>query len=73
MSGRHVSELGFVVIVAFAAWSQLRAVRADRRGLERAARPVRFGEAITSAMTSTLGRIAVLGWWWWLGWHFLAR
>lgn len=35
--------------------------------------PVRLGEALTAALASTSGKGLVFGWWWWLGWHFLAR
>ncbi|HEY5184077.1 MAG TPA: DUF6186 family protein [Actinomycetes bacterium] len=34
---------------------------------------MRLGEPLTAAMTSTSGKVLVFGWWWWLGWHFLAR
>lgn len=32
-----------------------------------------LGTALTAAMRTPLGRVAVLGWWLWIGWHFLAR
>jgi hypothetical protein len=32
-----------------------------------------LGSALTAAMRTTLGRLIVLGWWLWIGWHLLAR
>ena len=32
-----------------------------------------LGTALTAAMRTPAGRLVVLGWWLWIGWHFLAR
>jgi len=32
-----------------------------------------FSDVATSVASTTVGRIALLGLWWWTGWHFLAR
>jgi len=32
-----------------------------------------LGTALTAAMRTPAGRVVVLGWWLWIGWHFLAR
>lgn len=32
-----------------------------------------FSDVATAVAATTLGRIALLGLWWWTGWHFLAR
>lgn len=32
-----------------------------------------FGEVVSATAATVPGRIALIGLWWWLGWHFLAR
>jgi hypothetical protein len=73
MSSRHLAELGFVLIGLCAVWLELSARRGRRRGLPPNERSVGLGEALASAMTTRTGKVLVLGWWWFLGWHFLAR
>lgn len=74
MTSRQLAELGFVVLAGAAVALELRAVLAiGRHGPTTSERPVRLGEALTAAMASTSGKVLVFGWWWWLGWHFLAR
>jgi hypothetical protein len=49
----------------------------DRNGPDGAATPARWPAPLASALVAGLrtpaGRLAVYGWWLWLGWHFLAR
>jgi hypothetical protein len=73
MSSRHLAELGFVLIAAAAVTLGWRAARERRRDQARVDRPAGLGEALASAMTTRAGKALVFGWWWWLGWHFLAR
>ncbi|MEV0713899.1 DUF6186 family protein [Asanoa sp. NPDC050611] len=35
--------------------------------------PQPVATALTAAMRTPLGRVLVLGWWCWIGYHFLAR
>ncbi|WP_373312258.1 DUF6186 family protein [Asanoa siamensis] len=35
--------------------------------------PQPLATALTAAMRTPLGRVLVLGWWAWIGYHFLAR
>ncbi|WP_373315370.1 DUF6186 family protein [Asanoa ishikariensis] len=35
--------------------------------------PEPVATALTAAMRTPLGRVLVLGWWCWIGYHFLAR
>jgi Family of unknown function (DUF6186) len=32
-----------------------------------------LGAGLTAAMRTPAGRVVVLGWWLWIGWHLLAR
>ncbi len=73
MTSRHVSEAGFVLLCLLGLLLEWRARRAIRRGVAFDARAATLGETLSSTMRTTPGRVAVLGVWWWLGWHFLAR
>jgi len=73
VSSRHLTELGFALIAVAAVACQLRAARAEGRGIPRAQRPVRVGEVVTAALTTRTGKVSVLLTWWWLGLHFIGR
>lgn len=66
MSPRFVLITGFAVIFAAMLIVDL---TSRRRG--RGPEPVAM--ALTAAMRTPLGRVLVLGWWCWIGYHFLAR
>jgi hypothetical protein len=64
VSPAAVGLTGFAVLGLSGA---LLEARARRRG------GVRAAAAVSAAMRTRAGRAAVLGWWLWLGAHFLAR
>ena len=66
MSGRDLTTAAFLGIL-------LTAVAFDVAGRWARSPVARFGEVVTLAMRSRAVRFALLGLWWWLGWHFLAR
>lgn len=66
MSPRLVLITGFIVI--FAAMLVVD-ITSRRRGKG----PEPVATALTAAMRTPLGRVLVLGWWCWIGYHFLAR
>ncbi len=68
MSGTAVSLSGFTALLVTGLALEVAARR--RPGGSAVATA---GQAITSAMRTTLGRLAVLTAWLWLGVHFLAR
>ncbi|HEX7744417.1 MAG TPA: DUF6186 family protein [Micromonosporaceae bacterium] len=45
----------------------------DLAGRRPGSRIAPLGAALTAAMRTSAGRVVVLGWWLWIGWHFLAR
>ena len=66
MSPRAVLVLGFVAV--FGAM-----VAVDLVSRHRGRGPAPFATAITAALRTPVGRAVVLGWWLWIGYHFLAR
>jgi hypothetical protein len=66
MTPRAVIVAGFAVLLAVAV-----AVDVAARRAEWGVRPL--STALAAALRSRGGRVAVLGAWLWLGWHFLAR
>jgi hypothetical protein len=66
VSARYILITGFIVI--FGAMLVLDVVS---RRFGRGPQPV--ATALTAAMRTPLGRVLVLGWWCWIGYHFLAR
>ena len=66
MTSRGVTIAGFMALLGVALAAELLA-RARRIDLPR------FGATVGHVMRRPSGRAAVLGVWFWLGWHFLAR
>lgn len=65
MSSRDLTTAAYLLILATAVGFDW----AARLG----ARLPTFGEAVSLVSRSRLVRLALIGLWWWLGWHFLAR
>lgn len=63
----------YVVIVTGFAVIFLTMLATDLAGRRPDSRLAPLGLALTAAMRTLLGRLAVFGWWLWIGWHFLAR
>ena len=66
MTPRLVIALGFAAV--FAAMLAVDLVARHRRP-----GPEPLATGLTAAMRRPLGRLIVLGWWLWIGYHFLAR
>jgi hypothetical protein len=66
MTPRDVMILGFVAV--FGAM-----VVVDLVSRHRGRGPDPLTTALTAAMRTPVGRAVVLGWWLWIGYHFLAR
>lgn len=66
MTSRGVTIVGFAAVLVLAAAAEILA-RARRIDLPH------FGATVGHVMRRPGGRAAVLGIWFWLGWHFLAR
>jgi hypothetical protein len=66
MSAYAFIVAGFAIILFL-----MLAVDLTARRSQRTLAPL--GMALTAAMRTPAGRLIVLGWWVWLGWHFLAR
>jgi hypothetical protein len=66
MSPHTVIVGGFAVILLL-----MLAIDLTARRSHRTLAPL--ATALTAAMRTPTGRLVVLGWWVWLGWHFLAR
>ncbi|MEV4622692.1 DUF6186 family protein [Asanoa sp. NPDC049573] len=66
MSPRSILILGFGLIFGAMAVVDLVSRRRGRG-------PQPLATALTAAMRTGLGRVLVLGWWCWIGYHFLAR
>jgi hypothetical protein len=66
MTARTLIAAGFMGLVALMAAVDL---AARRRGSTLRT----LGDTLSAALRTRPGRIAVLGLWLWLGWHFLAR
>lgn len=68
-----IFALGGLALVVVALLS-----RRENTGPDDGARIPSLGELAAFVMSYEvgrvpIGRVAVLGFWWWLGWHFLAR
>jgi Family of unknown function (DUF6186) len=63
----------YAVIVAGFAAIFLAMVITDLAGRRPGSRIHPLGTALIAAMRTPVGRLIVLGWWLWIGWHFLAR
>jgi len=66
MTPRTILIAGFVAI--FGAMAVL-----DLLHRRRGRGPEPLATALSAAMRTPVGRILVLGWWLWIGYHFLAR
>ena len=66
MSGFDLTVGGYLALAAAVLLLELRARRPG------STLPT-FSELVTAVAASTPGRIALLGLWWWAGWHFLSR
>lgn len=66
MSAYAVLVIGFAAIFLAMLGTDLAARRPGSRIAP-------LGAALTAAMRTPAGRMIVLGWWLWIGWHFLAR
>lgn len=63
----------YAVIVAGFAAIFLAMLVTDLAARRPGSRIAPLGTALIAAMRTTLGRLIVLGWWLWIGFHFLAR
>jgi hypothetical protein len=63
----------YAVLVAGFAAIFLAMFATDLAGRRPGSRIAPIGTALTAAMRTFVGRLIVLGWWLWIGFHFLAR
>ena len=68
---RLLAIAGFVVVVLLVAFVEWRARREESR-IPTASDVAAFVMQYEAGRLP-VGRIAVLGFWWWAGWHFFAR
>jgi hypothetical protein len=66
MTSRDITIVGFGLLLILA-------LSLDVLGRGGRVRLPTLDAALTRAMRPSLGRVAVLSVWFWLGWHFLAR
>jgi Family of unknown function (DUF6186) len=66
MTSYQILVAGFVVI--FGAMAAV-----DLVGRRRGQGPAPLATALTAALRTPVWRVVVLGWWVWIGYHFLAR
>jgi hypothetical protein len=63
----------YAVLVAGFAAIFLAMIVTDLAGRRPDGRVAPLGTALIAVMRTPVGRLVVLGWWLWIGWHFLSR